>query len=51
MWKKNKKISRLNRPSDLPTSEFTEDFRLFIKQCYRIAWSAAKILKVKIKNL
>ena len=26
-------------------------FSLFIKQCYRIAWSVEKIQKVKIQNL
>ena len=31
--------------------EFIEDFILFTKQCYRIAWSVEKIQKVKIQEL
>ena len=28
-----------------------KDFTLFIKQCYRIVWSAEKIQKVKTQKL
>ena len=31
--------------------KFIEDFTLFTKQCYRIAWSLEKIPKVKIQKL
>ena len=41
-WKKKPEIERLKK--------FIKDFSLFIKQCYRIAWSVEKIQKVKIQE-
>ena len=31
--------------------KFIEDFSLFIKESYSIAWSVEKIQKIKIQNL
>ena len=31
--------------------KFIEDFRLCIKQCYRIVWTVEKIQKLKIQKL
>ena len=43
IWEKKSKIYRVN--------QFSEDFSLFIKQCYRLVWNAEKIHKVKIQKL
>ena len=45
MKKGNQKRKGLIRLSELATRKFIKYFSLFIKQCYRIAWS----LKIKIK--
>ena len=42
-WKKKEKVLKLN--------EFIGYFRVFIKQCYRTAWSVEKIQKVIIQEL
>ena len=42
-WKKKQKLKDLIK--------FSEDFNIFIKQCYCIAWSVKKMQKVKIQNL
>ena len=46
-----KKIKYFNCPLDLATRQFIIDFRLFIKQCYRIAWRVEKKQKVRIQKL
>ena len=40
LWKKKQKILKIKR--------FIKGFHLSIKQCYRIAWSAEEIQKVKV---
>ena len=46
MKKRNQKRKGLIRLSELATRKFIKYFSLFIKQCYRIAWS----LKIKSKS-
>ena len=42
-WKEKQKFKDLIK--------FIEDFNLFIKQCYRVVWSAEKMQKVEIQKL